>query len=65
MNFAPDKGLSPTQKGAEAYDFLMEATKEGKLDRVENMDDVLDAYSGLLQHAEYLEGILKSYNIPF
>jgi hypothetical protein len=65
MNFAPKKGLSPAQKGTEAYDFLMEAIKEGKLDKVENMDDVMDAYFGLLQHAEYLEGILKSYNIPF
>lgn len=65
MNFAPSRGLSPTQKGAEAYDFLTEAIKEGKLDIVESMDDVLDVYFGLLQHAEYLEGILKSYNIPF
>ena len=64
MKFLPSSS-NPRSRGAEAYDFLMEAIKEGKLEKVENMDDVLDAYSGLLQHAEYLEGILKSYNIPF
>jgi|GEM_PF-4685017 len=64
MKFLPSSS-NPRSRGEEAYDFLMEAIKEGKLDKVENMDEVMDAYFGLLQHAEYLEGILKSYNIPF
>ena len=47
-----------------ALEFLRDAHERGKVAEIENMDDVIEALD-TIEYIERLEGILKSYNIPF
>ena len=47
-----------------ALEFLKKAHEEGKLNEIENFDDVLDAID-LISEVEYLQQRLKDYNISY